>query len=433
LDKIGAKIGTRRQWTGIESCEIMGIGLAKDRHLEPSESVQRIEPCRLSELSAELSDVIAELVSRSSVLGAALHPASASSLSDLVRIMNSYYSNLIEGHDTRPRDIERALAQKLEPEGHRRDLQLEARAHVRVQREIDRRFSDGMLAVPTSREFLRWVHSEFYREAPEALLQVETKAGGYSMLPGEFRSRPEQDNLVGRHQPPSSARVEAFMEYFEQRFAPGSEGQATKITLTAIAHHRLNYIHPFPDGNGRVSRLMSHAMALGAGIGAHGLWSISRGLARGMGEPGEYARRMDAADEPRRNDRDGRGNLSLAALGEFVLWFSQVALDQVVFVSELFDIVRLKDRLERYVISVLGLEPQAAVLAREVLLRGEVARGEAQAITGFSERKARDLLSALVGQGLLASPSPKGPVSIRFPIAAADTLFPRLFGGEVSS
>ena len=80
------------------------------------------------------------------------------------------------------------------------------------------------------------------------------------------------------------------------------------------AHHRMNYIHPFPDGNGRVSRLMSHAMAHAAGIGAHGLWSVSRGLARGLKSRKEYPQHMDHADMPRQGDLDGRGNLSQRAL-----------------------------------------------------------------------------------------------------------------------
>lgn len=89
----------------------------------------------------------------------------------------------------------------------------------------------------------------------------------------------------------------------------------------ASAHHRFNYIHPFPDGNGPVSRLMSHAMASVAGVGAHGLWSISRGLARGLESRADYKRMMAHSDMPRQGDRDGRGNLSVTALKEFVLWF----------------------------------------------------------------------------------------------------------------
>ena len=110
----------------------------------------------------------------------------------------------------------------------------------------------------------------------------------YAMRPGEWRSSRDDDVVVGRHQPPSSARVRDFMHYFEERYRFDGMGKATRIIAVAIAHHRFNYIHPFPDGNGRVSRLMSHAMGHAAGVGAHGLWSVSRGLARGLENPAEY-------------------------------------------------------------------------------------------------------------------------------------------------
>ena len=75
-----------------------------------AESVARIEPIRLEEPTTDIADVIAELAASSATLGKALHPRTAANLADLVRVMNTYYSNLIEGHNTRPRDIERALA-----------------------------------------------------------------------------------------------------------------------------------------------------------------------------------------------------------------------------------------------------------------------------------------------------------------------------------
>ena len=75
-----------------------------------SESVQRIEPARLGDAPEAVSDAVAALAATSATLGHALHPRTAANLAGLVRIMNTYYSNLIEGHNTRPRDIERALA-----------------------------------------------------------------------------------------------------------------------------------------------------------------------------------------------------------------------------------------------------------------------------------------------------------------------------------
>src|SRR3954462_7910817 len=103
--------------------------MSDDRPDERQETVQRIEPARLDNPPEQLADVVAELAAASATLGRALHPRTAANLADLVRIMNTYYSNLIEGHDTRPRDIERALAGKFDQDKERRGLQVEAAAH----------------------------------------------------------------------------------------------------------------------------------------------------------------------------------------------------------------------------------------------------------------------------------------------------------------
>jgi Fic family protein len=398
--------------------------------MSPTESPTRIEPCELETIPPDLSDAIAELVRAATTLGSRLHPRTASGLAELVSIMNCYYSNLIEGHRTRPKDIERALADDLDS-GTRRDLQLEARAHIRVQREIEALFLQGTLGDPTSCAFAQRVHRSFYVSAPKSALSILRANGNtLEMTPGEFRSAPEHDVVVGRHMPPSSTSVPGFMEYFERRYRLGSMGLARKLIAMAAAHHRFNYIHPFPDGNGRVSRLMSHAIGLEAGIGAHGLWSISRGLARGLRDRSEYKQMMDAADSPRTSDLDGRGNLSAKALLDFVTWFLSVAHDQVAFMAGLFDFDRLRERLREYVLRSLQVGEDSALLVDEVFLRGTVPRGEAARITKRPERTARLALSKLLTARLLASETPKGDVHLRFASDSAEFLFPRLFPAQ---
>ena len=386
----------------------------------------RIEPCMLDQTGTALNDLIAELSTAAERLSGQLHPRTAGNLAELVRMMNCYYSNLIEGHNTLPRDIERALSADLEQNDARRNLQVEAVAHIRVQREIDRLHAAGELPEPASATFIHWLHREFYREAPEAMLTVRGPEHHFSMVPGAFRSLPEHDNAVGRHVPPSSDRIDDFMAHFERRYRLAPLGKGSRILAMAAAHHRLNYIHPFPDGNGRVSRLMTHAMGLQAGIGAHGLWSVSRGLARGLESRGEYKRMMDHADSPRQGDLDGRGNLSLRALSEFTEWFLRVALDQVVFMGRLFDLETLGQRLRRYA-SERGWRPEAGLLLETILRLGEVGRGDAARLTGLKERSGRLLLSEMVVDGILGSETPKGPVSLRFPVRAVELLFPQLF------
>src|SRR5216683_5867891 len=392
------------------------------------ESVQRIEPARVEEVAETVTDVVAELSAAAAKLGHTLHPHTATNLAGVVRIMNTYYSNLIEGHNTRPRDIARALAGELDKDNDRRNLQLEAAAHVRVQAEVDRMAAEGRLPEPASVDFIRHLHRDFYRNAPEAMLRIEGVGGAFVMEPGEWRSRPGHDVAVGRHVPLSSGRVDAFMRAFAERYRFEQMGKATRIMAMAAAHHRFNYIHPFPDGNGRVSRLMSHAMGLSAGVGAHGLWSISRGLARGLARRGEYKEMMDHADMPRQGDLDGRGNLSQRALTEFVTWFLRVCLDQITFMTSLFEIDSLVKRLRFYVErSDERLHPASAALLEQVLVRGEIERGEVPRIVGLPARTARRVLNDVISEGLLASNTPKGPVSLRFPTAVLEVLFPSLY------
>ena len=405
----------------------MAIVKSAKMHLE---SADRIEPANLELVSAPVVDAVAELSAESAALGHALHPRTAASLARLVRIMNAYYSNLIEGHNTRPRDIERARTDQFDEDEGRRNLQLEAAAHVTVQAEVDRLAASGELPEPASVRFIQWLHREFYRDAPAAMLKVRSRDRAYTMGPGEWRSRADDDVIVGRHQPPSSVRVDDFMQYFERRYRFERMGKAARIIAMAAAHHRFNYIHPFPDGNGRVSRLMSHAMGHEAGIGAHGLWSVSRGLARGLESPTEYKSMMDMADAPRENDIDGRGNLSQRALSEFVLWFLRVCLDQVRFMSGLFELNTLARRLREVAERDDRLRPEAGRLLEAAAIRGEIERGDVAGITGLPERTARRVLHETIAEGLLASETPKGPVSVQFPPAAAEALFPRLFATQ---
>ena len=137
----------------------------------------------------------------------------------------------------------------------------------------------------------------------------------------------------------------------------------------AAAHHRLNYIHPFPDGNGRVSRLMSHAMALKAGIGAP--WPVV-GVARSRPGPRQPPGIQDL-DGPCGYAASGRSGWARQPLAQRTCrlhaLFLKVCLDQVTFMGELFDLDNLDARLARHVERSDRLKPEAARLLREALVR----------------------------------------------------------------
>ncbi len=167
-------------------------------------------------------------------------------------------------------------------------------------------------------------------------------------------------------------------------------------------------------------------MALQAGLGGQNLWSISRGLARGLKDKAEYKRMMDYADTPRRGDLDGLGNLSASALKDFCEWFLSVALDQIRFSNHLFDLDELEDRYRSLVRDVSG-DKRAPDLVAAVLRHGALERGDAPFFLKTSERTARNTVAGLTETGFLKSPSPKTPLHVAFPLDYRERLFPNLF------
>jgi Fic family protein len=370
-----------------------------------------------------LENLAFDLAREASELSGQLHPIVRLSVAELVRSMNCYYSNLIEGHNTHPRDIDRALAEDYSADPHKRDLQLEARAHIEVQRMIDAR--TDFPKPPASRAFIEWTHREFCTRLPESLLVVENPDTHERLpvFPGELRQR---GVAVGRHVPPPAEDLPAFMERLEQAYASDRLTKPRQVIAAAAAHHRLLWIHPFLDGNGRVTRLMSHAMLLDLGVGS-ALWSISRGLAR---RSTEYKRLLMAADEPRKGDLDGRGALSQTALIDFCQFFLESCLDQVRYMRELLEPSELQRRMELYVRDEEGAErlpKRGFAVLREALLSGELDRGRVPALIDASERTARRLVSALIGRGLLTSESHRAPLRLGFPIDVVERWFPRLY------
>src|SRR5437016_14679272 len=107
--------------------------------VDRGDSISEIEPVLISDGSRhrrQLTDLAFDLTQKSAGFRRSLPPSLLASLADLVRAMNCYYSNLIEGHDTHPVDIERALKNDYSQDPRKRDLQVEATAHIAVQQWI---------------------------------------------------------------------------------------------------------------------------------------------------------------------------------------------------------------------------------------------------------------------------------------------------------
>jgi Fic family protein len=404
----------------------------KPAKLTPSEhpiiTPSWMEPMLPPEGQREIEDAAFDLIAKASSLAGQINPVVTQAVGDLVRSMNCYYSNLIEGHNTHPRDIDRALHRDYATEPKRRALQLEAVAHIEVQQAIDEGRDDS--AFPASAAYTLWLHREFCGRLPDELLQMEDTESKRSLryAPGVLR---DGEVIVGKHLPPAAADLPRFLSRFEQIYDPKNLSKVRQVIAVAAAHHRFLWIHPFFDGNGRVTRLMSHAMLKRLGVGSS-LWSASRGLARNVGS---YKSLLMAADEPRRDDLDGRGNLSQAALIEFCQFFLTVSVDQVNYMRSILEPSELLRRMEIYVEDEVraGRLPKGSFpLLREALLAGEVDRGRAPALTGYKERMARNVLSRLLELGLLISAGTKAPVRLGFPITVVERWFPALYPQNLS-
>jgi Fic family protein len=334
--------------------------------------------------------------------------------------MNCYYSNLIEGHNTHPVDIERAMKRDYSADPARRNLQLEARAHVAVQGWID---AGGVRGRAMEAESLREVHRRFCEDLPPELLTATDPDTGrtIAVVPGEWR---RNDVSVGRHVAVSPGAVPRFLERFGAFY--GGLGRTETILSAAAAHHRLLWIHPFADGNGRVARLMSHAVLLVA-LDTGGVWSRARGLARNVAA---YKSHLMACDQPRRNDLDGRGNLSEEALAEFTRFFLGVCLDQVRFMEELVQPERLRERIAAWAedeARIGSLPARAGLVLEAVLYRGELPRGDVPGLLGHGDRQSRRVVSALIERGVLQFESSRAPLRLAFPAALASRWMPGLF------
>lgn len=229
-----------------------------------------------NEASRLLGDDILPLVAEANQLAGRIHRTLQGSIGDLVRSMNCYYSNLIEGHDTHPHDVDQAPANDFSTEPEKRDLQREAVAHIHVQRLIDSGHDPD--AWPASAAYASWLHGEFCSRLPSEMLFVTDTTTGARIksVPGEWR---KQDVQVGRHIPPPHEDLPSFMARFDTAYSSPPLSKSLQIQTVGAVHHRLLWIHPFLDSSGRVARLMSHALFKRLGVGTS-FWSVARGLAR---------------------------------------------------------------------------------------------------------------------------------------------------------
>lgn len=197
------------------------------------------------------------------------------------------------------------------------------KAHVQAELGLDKVGTVAASALGV--EALRSMHQELY-----------THVIGTVVQPGVWRT---QNVQVQRHIAPAWESLPRFFERTDQVYLQPWRSSAELLIATAAAHHRLLWLHPFRDGNGRSMRLQSQLALRPFGSK---FWSLSAGLWR---RRDEYFNQLAAADSHRCGDLDGRGNLSQKHLVEWCLFFVSVCGDEIRTAERWADSARLAEKI----------------------------------------------------------------------------------------
>lgn len=380
-----------------------------------------------------IKDLAVDLYGKSAALEAKIRPGLRDSLVQLLRLVNSYYSNRIEGNKTLPAEVMRTQAGvDTNEELSLRDDKREIIAHIQAQLYLAQNQPEKETI--TQAEFLKQMHNVFFSDLPEHMRRIEFNGLQAYLVPGAFR---DSDVVIGKHVPPEHEQLGTYMRWFHHAYRLDWLHGESRLIAAAAAHHRLLYIHPFLDGNGRIARLFTDEYLRLAGLGSYGIWSISRGLAR---NEEAYKNALARADYPRQGQSDGRGILSDRGLLDFTEFFLATCDEQLTYLGNLLDMSLFDQRLRLYCeqraagvgVDLQGnplppLRREAYSLLIEAINDGKgILRTDVPTITGLGVSTSRKLVNQLIDEGWLQGEA-KQPLTLSLPYDALSSLFPHLW------
>jgi Fic family protein len=348
---------------------------------------------------------------------------------NLLRTTNSYYSNRIESQGTHPINIYNAMNGNFDNDKKSKLLQQLSLVHIEVQKIIEDSFEKQQNIF--SSEHIKYLHKEFYsKKQMQEFLYISNNGLEAKIIPGIFRS---QNVRIGQHIPIEyeylSTNIDEFVNIYNKEMK--NKTKAEQLIYILASHHRLVYLHPFLDGNGRISRLFLDYLFFKIDIKGYGLWNIARGLARSVTS---YKQHLSLADMVVQGSTEGRGPLSNRSLKQYIDYMLDTALDQVEYMYNNLQLSVLSNRLNRFVqlsstkqINNIIIEKYADLLFDQLLIKGELKRSLVGKIIGKSDRTASRLIKQLLDNGLIKSKSHKSPISLNINPRFASYLFPELF------
>ncbi|MBI3533932.1 MAG: Fic family protein [Deltaproteobacteria bacterium] len=383
-------------------------------------------PVTVQKWDSELEELVSRLILSATNLGQmSPNPFFLEAVEIFLYQTNSYYTNSMEGNPSKLIDIENALKNKYSRNKTLRNFQLEHIAHIQVQKKMIKLLKANPKQNICSKEFLCWLHKEFYELLPDEMKFTLTQSDKkIAIQPGQLRSKPVQ---VGLHTPPQTQdEIEIYLTHFNETLNPDSLTLNDKVLALATSHHRFLWLHPFQDGNGRVARLFTTAYSYKIGLNSHLLWNVTRAFARNRSDYDTY---LALADLPRRNDLDGRGPLSEEDLIKYCKFFLKACIDQVKYMKEVLNFSEIEKRFLGYLAYKLKsgfLSKKKAKIIERVFRQGKVERKEIKDICHVKTRQASQLIRQTLKSELCHSPSIYGPLYLKITSEMATFLFPDL-------
>lgn len=399
--------------------------------MNSKEITQYDEPSQIESLMLEEHDIgpllelASDLVRPAVAIGSLAALVANIELRGLLRSMNSYYTSRIEGEHARPIDIELARQKNFSDNADLARKQRLAIAHIRTEKRCEEQIDARAAGEDVKRwlfsaEALKWIHGKLCADIDGGDL---ASAAGSSMDPGQLRRR---QVAVGQHEAPVFEALPGLLLQWSAAYSGVRRGEAAVVAIAA-SQHRLVWMQPFMNGNGRLARMHTHLLFHAAGL-SPGLWSPVRGFAQ---SEQQYRDLLHGADGNRCGD--GRRDLAQAGLIAWIEYTLKTCIHQAHFMGTLLNATSMQDRIS----SALTFEEatlksgvrHAALRALHYLFstQPELGRADFKAMTGLGDRVATDVLSALLKHGFLASDSPYGKVRFGIPMRALRFYFPALW------
>lgn len=379
-----------------------------------------------------LKDMATQVIADSARLEGSIAPETAENLGEQLRLLNSYHSNRIEGHKTGILDIRKALDGTFRPEDHGRYNQQLCAAHVRTEKKMMELVKGNELN-PFDTVFLPLLHKHFYNELPPEHQHCHTNGGftKHKVMPGQFRDKVV--SVDGIHQlGPDAEFVPELYTKILHLYSPNNNHGDDRLLAILSSHHRLTWLHPFRDGNGRMTRLHTTAAMAYIGVNQCNLWSLSRAFSREKQNQFAYQVNLQDAD-----------SFTDESLADFIMFCLDQCLDQIQFIGRLLNITTMENRIEHYFTKKLPemshymedakdlshtlKNPNITRLMCSIFRSGKISRGEAYEILGVKRKRGGELIKPLIKHGLLLPSSERGPLLFGFPEKAMPEYFQYLY------